>query len=147
MARDGTTAQLERLVRAYRRADPAAENAAARAQQEARWLHTRWTEDGMLVVEGRLTPEQGALLRRALEVVLREQEQKPERAAGAEALPSMAQRQADALAQVADRALGQARDPHGRRPGAGGGARRRRGAGRPGRGRPVGAGGRPARFS
>ena len=86
MAREGTTAQLERLVRAYRRADPAAENAAARAQQEARWLHTRWTEDGMLVVEGRLTPEQGALLQRALEVVLREQEQ-PERAAGAEALP------------------------------------------------------------
>jgi hypothetical protein len=107
MARDGTTAQLERLVRAYRRADPAAENALARAQQESRWLHTRWSEDGMLVVEGRLTPEQGALLRRALEVVLREQEQEPERAVGAEALPSMAQRQADALAQVADRALGQ----------------------------------------
>ena len=40
MAREGTTAQIERLVRAYRRADPAAENATAQAQQEARWLHT-----------------------------------------------------------------------------------------------------------
>ena len=36
MARHGTAAQVERLVRAYRRADPAAENAQARAQQEAR---------------------------------------------------------------------------------------------------------------
>ena len=31
MAREGTAAQLERLVRAYRRADPAAENAQAQA--------------------------------------------------------------------------------------------------------------------
>ncbi|MBI5481343.1 MAG: DUF222 domain-containing protein [Deltaproteobacteria bacterium] len=102
MAREGTTAHIERLVRACRRADPAAENATALAQQEARWLHTRWTDDGMLLVEGRLTPEQGALLQRALEVVMREQE----REAGSDPLPAMAQRQADALAQVADRALG-----------------------------------------
>jgi hypothetical protein len=102
MARDGTTEHLERLVRAYRRADPERENALVWKQQEARWLHTRWTEDGMLLVEGRLTPEQGALLRRALEVVLREQE----REAGSEPLPGVPERQADALARVADRALG-----------------------------------------
>ena len=70
MAREGSTAQVERLVRAYRRADPAAEQTRAVAQQEARWLQTRWAEDGMLIVEGRLTPEQGALLQRALPLPL-----------------------------------------------------------------------------
>jgi hypothetical protein len=66
MAREGTAAQLERLVRAYRRADPVAENAAARAQQEARRLHTHWADDGMLVIQARLTPEQGAQALRQL---------------------------------------------------------------------------------
>ena len=103
MAREGTTAHVERLVRAYRRADPAAENATALAQQEARWLSLRWMDDGLLAVDGRLTPEQGALLERALEVVMRERE----REAGDEALPPVSQRLADALTQVADRSLGQ----------------------------------------
>jgi len=103
MAREGTTAHVERLVRAYRRADPAAESATAVAQQEARWLGLRWTDDGMLAVDGRLTPEQGALLERALEVVMRERE----REAGDEVLPPVSQRLADALTQVADRSLGQ----------------------------------------
>ena len=49
MAREGSTAQVERLVRAYRRADPAAEQSRAAAQAETRWLCTRWAEDGMLV--------------------------------------------------------------------------------------------------
>jgi hypothetical protein len=102
LARAGSAAQVERLVRAYRRADPAAENARATAQAESRWLHTRWAEDGTLVVEGRLTPEQGALLRTALEVVMQEQL----RETAATALPPMAHRQADALAMLADRALG-----------------------------------------
>jgi hypothetical protein len=99
IARDGTAAHLERLVRAYRRADPERENALVWKQQESRWLHTRWTDDGMLLVEGRLTPEQGALLQKALEVVMRDQE------TGAP-LPGVPERQADALAQMADRALG-----------------------------------------
>jgi hypothetical protein len=103
MAREGTTAHVERLVRAYRRADLATENATALAQREARWLSMRWMDDGMLAVDGRLTPEQGALLERALEVVMRERE----REAGDEVLPPVSQRLADALAQVADRSLGQ----------------------------------------
>jgi hypothetical protein len=103
MAREGTTAHVERLVRAYRRADPAVENATALAQQEARWLTMRWTDDGMLAVDGRLTPEQGALLERALEVVMRERE----REAGDQVLAPVSQRLADALAQMADRSLGQ----------------------------------------
>ena len=101
MAREGSAGQIERLVRAYRRADPAAERDQAAAQRESRWVSTRWTEDGMLLVEGRLTPEQGALLERALAVVMEEQL----REAGPELAP-VAQRQADALAEVADRALG-----------------------------------------
>ena len=102
LAREGSTAQVERLVRAYRRADPAAEQSRAAVQAEKRWLCTRWAEDGMLVVEGRLTPEQGALLQRALEVVMDEQLHE----AGSAPLPRVSQREADALAVVADRALG-----------------------------------------
>ena len=102
MAREATAAQVERLVRVYRCADPAAENAQAAAQREGRWLQTHWNEQGMLVVEGRLPPEQGALLQRALGVVLQEQL----REAGAAPAAPLPQRQADALAAVADRALG-----------------------------------------
>jgi hypothetical protein len=101
MAREGTAAPIERLVRAYRRADVAAENAQAQAHQRERWLQTYWANDGSLVIEGRLTPEQGALLRKALEVVVQEQY-----SAGPAPGMTHPQRQADALAALADRALG-----------------------------------------
>ena len=39
----------------------------AQEQQAHRYLDTYWDTDGMLVVRGRLPPEQGALLLKALE--------------------------------------------------------------------------------
>jgi Domain of unknown function (DUF222) len=67
-ARAGTASQVERLVREFRRADPARENDRAIVQQESRSLVTWFDSEGMLVVRGRLSPEQGALLVKALEV-------------------------------------------------------------------------------
>src|SRR5947207_7680971 len=63
LALDMTAAQLERVVRAYRRVTT--EEAAA--VQDAAYLDWYWDEDGALVVKGRLAPEDGAVLVKALE--------------------------------------------------------------------------------
>ena len=67
-ARAGTAAQVENLVRRYRSADRQQENEQATAQQARRELKAYFDDDGMLVLRGRLAPEQGALLLKALEV-------------------------------------------------------------------------------
>ena len=65
-AQAGTAAHVERLVGAWRRVDHV-----AAAQAEARHLHRQlstWVDDdGMVVIRGRLTPEVGAVVQRALE--------------------------------------------------------------------------------
>ena len=61
-----TAAQVERLVRAWRRVDRNAENTLTAERQKTRSLHVYQDEDGMVVVRGRLTPEAGAVLRQAL---------------------------------------------------------------------------------
>ena len=66
-ARAGTASHLERIVREYRRSGGAVETAEAVEQQTRRTLVTYWDDDGMLVVRGRLPPEQGALLLKALD--------------------------------------------------------------------------------
>lgn len=66
-AQAGTAAHVERFVRAWRRVD----RSAAAAQAEARHLHrelSTWVDDdGMVVIRGRLAPEVGAVVQRALE--------------------------------------------------------------------------------
>ena len=63
----GTAAHVEQIVRGWRRVDRTAEAAEDRRRHETRSLRTWVDDDGMVVVRGRLTPEVGALLRRALE--------------------------------------------------------------------------------
>jgi hypothetical protein len=71
MAREGTAAQIERLVRACRTVDGQG-NERAVAQQQGRWVQTHWDRDGMLVIDGRLPPEAGAVVLKALEAAERE---------------------------------------------------------------------------
>ena len=66
----GTAAHVEQVVRTWRRVDRAAEQAEDRRRHESRTLHTWVDDDGTVVVRGRLTPEVGAVLRRALEAAL-----------------------------------------------------------------------------
>ncbi len=66
----GTAAHVEQVVRTWRRVDRAAEQAEDRRRHESRALHTWVDDDGMVVVRGRLTPEVGAVLRRALDAAL-----------------------------------------------------------------------------
>ena len=61
IARCGTASQVEKLVRLTRQANVSEENDRALEHQEGRQLITYFDSDGMLVVQGRLAPEQGAL--------------------------------------------------------------------------------------
>ena len=112
----GTAAHVEQVVRGWRRVDRTAEVAEDRRRHETRSLRTWVDDDGMVVVRGRLTPEAGAALRRALEAACEQArghdgpgsgpgaDGAMDEAAG-ELEPSFAQRQADALGVVAECAL------------------------------------------
>lgn len=66
-ARNGTAAQLERMVRSYRSAKRAEDLDDARRVQASRYLRHHIEEDGSVVIEARLSPEEGALVLKALE--------------------------------------------------------------------------------
>jgi hypothetical protein len=107
-AQAGTAAHVERLARAWRRVD----DATATAEAEARHLHrhlSTWTDDdGMVVIRGRLTPELGAIVQRALEAAvdrLRREGQMAPNAGGLAEEVTPAQRRADALGMLAEAAL------------------------------------------
>jgi hypothetical protein len=112
MARFATAAQLERLVRGYRRA---MSRESAEALHRERFLSHHWDEDGCLCVRGKLSPEEGALFLKALEAG-RESIRKHsvEQTGGsqggsAEPQPAPPVNNADALMLIADSVL--AHDP------------------------------------
>ncbi len=67
VARCGTAAQVERLTRAWRRVDRVEAGRQTETRHLERHLTTWVDDDGMVVVRGRLTPEVGAVVQRALE--------------------------------------------------------------------------------
>ena len=112
----GTAEHVERIVRGWRRVDRAAEEAEEERRDASRSLRTWVDDDGMVVVRGRLTPEVGALLRRALDAACDEARRVPAQeggedaaaavaAAGDDDAPTLAQQQAEAIALVAEAAL------------------------------------------
>jgi 5-methylcytosine-specific restriction endonuclease McrA len=117
VGRGGTAAHVERIVRGWRQVDRRAEARQAARQHAGRGLRVYEDGDGMVVVQGRLTPEAGALLRRALEAGREVLYQKARRASPPDPAdpvaqpPTMAQQQADALVLVAESALHQVLDP------------------------------------
>ncbi len=119
VGRAGTAAHVERIVRGWRRVDRKAEARETARQHASRGLHVHQDEDGMVVLRGRLTPEVGALLLRAL-AAAREtlyQQSRSEKGPVPPAddrsmeRPAMAQQQADALALLAETALHHGIDP------------------------------------
>ena len=120
VAKCGTAAHVEQVVRGWRRVDRIAEKTEERRRHETRSLRTWVGDDGMVLVQGRLTPEVGAVLRRALEAACDQMKMRRSDAADdpvAEALaqdamavdeelaPTFAQRQADAIGLLAECAL------------------------------------------
>lgn len=112
----GSAHQVERLVRIYRGVQRAQSEEHEERQHESRALRT-WTDaQGMLVIEGRLPPELGAAVRKALdlaEALLARSEEKPANVTAVTpchaetSLPeTAAQKRADALGLLAQSALG-----------------------------------------
>ena len=104
IARHGTAAHVERLVRHYRRVKRTEALQNENQRYDLRELQVYEAEDGSFVVKGRLTPEQGALLKKALECAGEEEfeELKNVSAETSEADPPIAARQADALVRLAE---------------------------------------------
>jgi len=113
VGRAGTAEHVERIIRGWRRMDYKSEFREANRQHAGRALHVYQDEDGTVTVRGRLTPEVGALLVKAL-AAAREALHRQSRvhvAAVAPETPTMAQQQADALALLAESALHHGIDP------------------------------------
>jgi uncharacterized protein DUF222/HNH endonuclease len=118
VGRAGTAAHVESIVRGWRRLDRQAEAREATRQHAGRSLHVHQEEDGTVVLRGRLTPEVGALLLRALDAARETLYQRgrasqavlPATDAATEA-PTRPQQQADALALLAETALHHVLDP------------------------------------
>ena len=94
---------VERLARAWRRVDRATEAADDQRRQTRRHINTWVDDDGMVVIRGRLSPEVGAVVRRALDAA--SDRLRTEVAPADAAETSTVQRQADALGLVAESAL------------------------------------------
>ena len=63
----GTAEHVERIVRGWRHVDRIAEAKETARRYKSRALHVYQDEDGMVVIRGRLTPEAGAVVMKALE--------------------------------------------------------------------------------
>jgi hypothetical protein len=103
-----TAAQVERVVRAWRRVDEAASAQQTERRHQQRSLTMFVDEDGMLVLRGRLTPEVGAAVQRALEAAADRLFQEASKSTVGDRLSdevTTAQRRADALGLLAERAL------------------------------------------
>jgi hypothetical protein len=114
-----TAAHMERIVRGWRCVDRRAEARETTLRHVRRGLRVYQAEDGMVIVRGRLEPEVGALVMQALAAARETLYQRARGAEGeagrgnvsAETPPTMSQKQADALALLAETALHQGLDP------------------------------------
>ncbi len=117
VGRQGTAAHVERIVRGWRQVDRHAEAREAARRHAVRALHVHQDEDGMVVIRGRLAPEVGAVVMKALEAARETLYQRSWQtfADASEGVssetPTMAQQQADALALLAETALHHELDP------------------------------------
>lgn len=107
LAAHATAAHIEAIVRAWRRVDRVEDALAEAKRHESRRLDVFQDEDGMYAVRGRLEPEVGALLEKAL--AWAEARLYRRRTSGTEpAETTFAQRRADAAGLVAEYALARA---------------------------------------
>jgi hypothetical protein len=111
VGRAGTAEHVERIVRGWRRMDRKAETQEAVRHHTARALHVYQDEEGAVRIRGRLAPEVGAVLLKALEAARESLYQRRHDEAHDAEPPTMEQQQADALALLAETALHQGIDP------------------------------------
>jgi len=104
LARAGTAAGLEKVVRAWRRLDRLDEAELERVRHRSRCFSVFPDEDSMYVVRGRLDPEVGAVLMRAVEAASDALYRVTPSSGGTEGTEAK-QRRADAVGLLAERAL------------------------------------------
>ena len=106
LGRAGTAAHVERVVRAWRRIDRSVEAAEDELRDASSHVTTHVDENGMFVIRGRLAPEAGEVVAKALKAAGEKlyAEQQEDR-------PSAGKVRADALALVAESALKGRLDP------------------------------------
>jgi Domain of unknown function (DUF222)/HNH endonuclease len=118
VGRAGTASHVERIVRGWRCVDRRAEAQETKRRHASRALHVYEDDDGTVVLRGRLAPEVGALLLRALEAAREALYQRRRRAQKVNPPtdatgdpPTIGQQRADALALLAETALHHELDP------------------------------------
>jgi len=129
VGRAGTAEHVERIVRGWRFVDRKAEARDAARRHAGRALHVYQDDDGMVRVRGRLAPEMGTLLMKALDAARDTlyQQARMQQAASSDddfggddpcggedvsaETPTFEQQQADALALLAETALHHGLDP------------------------------------
>ncbi len=111
VGRAGTAEHVERIVRGWRRMDRKAENREAAREHAGRALHVYQDEDGTVRIRGRLAPEVGALMLKALDAARETLYQRRRGQTPDADPPTMEQQQADALALLAETALHHGIDP------------------------------------
>ena len=99
-ARTGSAAKLERIVRGWKHLSRDGELTAEEARHQSRAFSVAIDGDGMYVMRGRLEPEVGAVLMRAIEAA----SDALYRTEHPDARPRSCQRRADAAGLVAERA-------------------------------------------
>ncbi len=108
LAGHATAAHMEKIVHAWRWVDRLDDAEAEQARHESRNLRIHQDDDGMFVVRGRLDPEVGAVLEKALEWA---EDQLYRRASVEERREvTVGQRRADAVGLLAEKALAGATD-------------------------------------
>jgi hypothetical protein len=108
LALAGTAAQVERIVRAWRRVDRLEAAEETQLRHEARSMTMHVDDDGMVIIRGRLTPEVGAVVQRALEAAAERLFHEVAQASTGDRVNdevTPAQRRADALGLLAECAL------------------------------------------
>jgi hypothetical protein len=100
LAMHGTAAHMERVSRAWQRLDRLEEAQDEARRHQLRSLSLHVDVDGSYVLRGRLDPEVGAVLQRALEIACAELYSSTDAAR-----PDWAQQQADAIGLLAEQAL------------------------------------------
>ena len=110
----GTASHVEKLVRSYRHVERLADPERERRRHEGRYLRTWVDDDGMVVVQARLSAEVGAVLVKALDAAAQElfgaAKLGPAQRRDAAGDTTAEQRRADALGLVAESALAGALD-------------------------------------
>jgi len=107
VALHGTAQHVEQLVRKYRRAESLTDSRRDQSRYHARELTCFFDDDGMLVLRGRMTPEDGAVFMKAMEAMVAAQNPPVSQDDDSANLPekTFPQKRVDALLALAEQAM------------------------------------------